>query len=69
MDSVRLLDEFPAKRLQALAVEIFDELRRMSFDGVGVTREWFGRLETDNLLLATRVLAQALPDVDRTATV
>ena len=45
-NSSRLLDEFPTERLRPLAVELFEALRKMSFDGVGVTRECFGSLET-----------------------
>lgn len=37
---------FPAERLRALGLALFEGLRRISFDGVGVTRECFGALET-----------------------
>ena len=42
----RVLDEFPLERLRPAAAGLFDELRAMSFDGVGITRECFGPLET-----------------------
>jgi N-carbamoyl-L-amino-acid hydrolase len=45
-DSNRPLPGFPAERLRPLAAGLFEELRRISFDGVGVTRECFGPLET-----------------------
>jgi N-carbamoyl-L-amino-acid hydrolase len=62
IDSTRLLAEFPAERLRPLAVEVFDELRKMSFDGVGVTRECFGPLETAAQELIARVATeQGLP--------
>jgi beta-ureidopropionase / N-carbamoyl-L-amino-acid hydrolase len=34
-------------RWRALAVEAFDGLRKLSFDGVGITRETYGRGETE----------------------
>jgi N-carbamoyl-L-amino-acid hydrolase len=34
------------ERLQPLAAQLFEDLRRISFDGVGITRECFGPLET-----------------------
>ncbi len=46
MSATSILDRFPADELRPLAEQLFSELRRMSFDGVGVTRESFGRLET-----------------------
>lgn len=46
MSATSVLDRFPADELRPLAAELFAELRRMSFDGVGITRESFGRLET-----------------------
>lgn len=45
-ESGSALNHFPADRLRALAAGLFEDLRRMSFDGVGVTRECFGLLET-----------------------
>ena len=41
-----MIERFPDADLQPLANDLFAELRRMSFDGVGVTRESFGALET-----------------------
>lgn len=37
---------FPAEQLRVLAAQILEDLRRISFDGVGITRESFGPLET-----------------------
>ena len=44
--SPRELNGFPAERLRPLAVGLLADLRRISFDGVGVTRACFGPLET-----------------------
>jgi N-carbamoyl-L-amino-acid hydrolase len=43
-----LIETVPAaiRSLRPLAEGLFDELRRLSYDGVGVTRECFGPLET-----------------------
>lgn len=45
-ESISPLHTFPAERLRPLAAGLLEELRRISFDGVGVTRECFGPLET-----------------------
>ncbi len=58
MSVTGILDRFPADALRPLAVELFDELRRLSFDGVGVTRESFGTLETAAQELIARVAAE-----------
>lgn len=65
MDAFPLLNGFPAERLRPLAVSIFDELRQMSFDGVGVTRECFGPLETAAQELVARVAAEHGLHVER----
>ena len=58
MDSPGLLERFPDDALRPLATELFAELRRMSFDGVGVTRESFGPLESAAQELIARTAAQ-----------
>ncbi|MCW5604939.1 MAG: Zn-dependent hydrolase [Burkholderiales bacterium] len=49
---------FPVEELRPLARRMFDELRRMSFDGIGVTRESFGPLETAAQDLIARVASE-----------
>jgi N-carbamoyl-L-amino-acid hydrolase len=44
--------------LCALAADIFSELKRISFDGVGITRESFGPLENAAQEIIARVAAQ-----------
>lgn len=46
---------FSMEHLQPLAAQLFEELRRISSDGVGITRECFGPLET----AAQDLIAQA----------
>jgi N-carbamoyl-L-amino-acid hydrolase len=58
VSATRVLDRFPADALRSLAAELFADLRRMSFDGVGVTREPFGPLETAAQELIARAATQ-----------
>ena len=44
--------------LRDLATGLFSELRRLSFDGVGITRESFGPLETAAQDLIARVAVE-----------
>ena len=46
---------FSMEHLRPLAAQLFEDLRRISFDGVGITRECFGPLET----AAQDLIAQA----------
>ena len=48
----------PDGELRALARGLFSELRRLSFDGVGVTRESFGPLETAAQDLIARIAVE-----------
>jgi beta-ureidopropionase / N-carbamoyl-L-amino-acid hydrolase len=41
-----VLQPFPEEELRPVAAALFTELKRISFDGVGVTRESFGAAET-----------------------
>lgn len=65
MAPISALEQFPGERLRSLAAGLFDELRSMSFDGVGVTRESFGPLENAAQELVARVAAQHGLQVDR----
>ena len=49
---------FSSDELRPLAADIFCELRRISFDGVGVTRESFGPLENAAQEVIARVAAE-----------
>ena len=60
-----MLREFPVDRLRPLAAGLLDELRRISFDGVGVTRECFGPLETAAQELVAGVAAEHGLQVER----
>lgn len=61
----RVLDEFPLGRLRPAAAGLFDELRALSFDGVGITRECFGPLETAAQDLIARVATENGLKVER----
>ena len=67
MTPVSVLDRFPEDELRPLATELFAKLRQMSFDGVGVTRESFGPLETaaQDLIARTAVEHGLLVEHDR----
>jgi N-carbamoyl-L-amino-acid hydrolase len=58
MDAAGLLQRFPADELRPLAERVFEDLRALSFDGVGVTRESFGPLETAAQQVIARVAAE-----------
>jgi beta-ureidopropionase / N-carbamoyl-L-amino-acid hydrolase len=59
------LVNFPSNELRALAVDLFAELRLLSFDGVGVTRESFGPGEDAAQELIARVAAEEGLALDR----
>lgn len=46
MDAPWQTDHFPGTALRPLAERLFDQLRELSHDGVGITREAFGAKET-----------------------
>jgi len=50
--------KFLSDELRVLAVELFAELRRSSFDGVGITRESFGPAESAAQEMIARVAAK-----------
>jgi N-carbamoyl-L-amino-acid hydrolase len=57
----RLADD----ELRPLAISLFSELRRLSFDGVGITRESFGPLENAAQDLIARVAVEHGFEVER----
>jgi N-carbamoyl-L-amino-acid hydrolase len=57
-DAASVADQFPVERLRPIAIKLFDELQKMSFDGVGVTRECFGPSETAAQDLIARVAVE-----------
>ncbi len=59
------LSDYPGEALRAIATELFAELRRSSFDGIGVTREPFGPAETAAQELVAHVAAREGLAVER----
>ena len=59
-----MISGLPHGDLSVLAADLFDELRRSSFDGVGVTRESFGPLESAAQDLIAHVAAQESLEVE-----
>ncbi len=53
----RAFERLADGELRALAIDLFGELRRLSFDGVGITRESFGPLENAAQELIARTAA------------
>jgi len=53
-----LSQKFPAQQLRPIAAGLFQQLREMSFDGVGVTRECFSPVETASQDLIARVATE-----------
>ena len=53
-----VVSRFPSEGLRALAADIFSELQRISYDGVGITRESFGPLENAAQEIIARVAAE-----------
>lgn len=56
---------FPTEQLRPIAAQLLEDLRRLSFDGVGITRECFGPMETAAQDLIANAAATHGLQVDR----